>query len=130
MPAKKSRPRGRPALKPDEKKSSNLTFRARAELRERLAEAAQASGRSISEEIEWRLGQSFFVREATLIAAQTAVRETLAWVDQQREKEEAERNRLRPFSDLFKSPEEKQLGNRAEPNRSGDGQAQIEVAQL
>ena len=37
----------------------NFTFRSRGQMRERLQAAASASGRSISEEIEYRLDQSF-----------------------------------------------------------------------
>ena len=51
--------RGRPRLSDVERKSRNLTFRVRDGLREKLAEAAQRSGRSVSEEIEYRLQLSF-----------------------------------------------------------------------
>ncbi|MCG2665893.1 Arc family DNA-binding protein [Bradyrhizobium sp. GCM10023182] len=42
-----------------EKKGRNFTFRSRGDMHERLSEAAAATGRSISEEIEARLAQSF-----------------------------------------------------------------------
>ncbi|MGY4237310.1 hypothetical protein ACVIIW_006257 [Bradyrhizobium sp. USDA 4449] len=51
--------RGRPALSAAEKRTHNLTFRARGDMRERLASAAAAHQKSISEEIEGRLQQSF-----------------------------------------------------------------------
>ncbi|MCC2654530.1 MAG: hypothetical protein K0Q60_4696 [Microvirga sp.] len=52
--------RGRPPLPDHERKGgANLTFRARSGLRERLVEEAEKSGRSISEEIEFRLNDSF-----------------------------------------------------------------------
>ena len=51
--------RGRPALPESERKSRNLTFRSRGNLRTKLQDAAAASGRSVSEEIEWRLDRSF-----------------------------------------------------------------------
>jgi len=47
-------------LKPAaQRKRNNLTFRTRDELRERLEKAAAASGRSVSEEIEYRLNRDF-----------------------------------------------------------------------
>jgi hypothetical protein len=53
------RKRGRPPLPEAERKQAGLTFRARDVLRQRLAEAAKQSGRSISKEIELRLERSF-----------------------------------------------------------------------
>jgi Arc-like DNA binding dprotein len=50
---------GRPALSAADSKKRNLTFRCREEMRERLHAAAQKSRRSLSEEIENRLEQSF-----------------------------------------------------------------------
>jgi hypothetical protein len=43
---------GRPPLPPQARKTTNLTFRARGDLREKLSAAAAISGRSVSEEIE------------------------------------------------------------------------------
>jgi hypothetical protein len=103
MKAKKSKPRGRPALAPAEKKRRNFTFRGTDALHALLSEATAANGRSLSEEIEWRLGRSFLIEDIVERAAKAAVAATLAYVDQQRAKEEAERNRVRPFSDLFKT---------------------------
>ena len=54
---------GRPPIDAEQRKSFNMTFRARAGLRERLAEAAEQSGRSTSEEIKSRLEQSFELQE-------------------------------------------------------------------
>lgn len=59
MKAQKKRTPGRPPLATPEKKRRNFTFRGTDELHERLSEAAAKSGRSISEEIERRLDQSF-----------------------------------------------------------------------
>src|SRR5215831_14817133 len=42
-----------------ERKRNNLTFRARDQLKADLEKAATATNRSVSEEIEFRLGQSF-----------------------------------------------------------------------
>ncbi|MCJ2105703.1 hypothetical protein MKK70_10020 [Methylobacterium sp. E-041] len=50
--------RGRPPLDPSERKDGNLTFRTRGDLRHRLAEEARTNGRTISEEVEWRLERS------------------------------------------------------------------------
>ncbi|MGY3240555.1 DNA repair exonuclease SbcCD ATPase subunit [Bradyrhizobium sp. USDA 4448] len=55
----KKRPRGRPSVPEAEKKARNFTFRSRGDMHERLSEAAAQAGRSISEEIETRLSQSF-----------------------------------------------------------------------
>jgi hypothetical protein len=51
--------RGRPAKPEGERKRGNLTFRTRDVLRKWLADAAAQSGRSTSEEIEYRLERSF-----------------------------------------------------------------------
>jgi len=57
-PRQKRRRGGQP--KPAaERKRNNLTFRARDQLKADLEKAAAASNRSVSEEIEFRLGQSF-----------------------------------------------------------------------
>src|SRR5437660_327572 len=50
---------GRPPKAKEHRKAVNFTFRSRDQMRERLEAAAAASGRSISEEIEHRLNQSF-----------------------------------------------------------------------
>ena len=52
-------PPGRPPRHPGERLSKNRTFRVRGGLDERLPAAAAATGRSVSEEIEFRLDQSF-----------------------------------------------------------------------
>jgi hypothetical protein len=58
QPQLQRRPGGQP--KPlAQRKRNNLTFRTRDELRERLEKAAAASGRSVSEEIEYRLNRDF-----------------------------------------------------------------------
>jgi uncharacterized protein (DUF1778 family) len=44
---------------PTERKRNNLTFRVRDQLKADLEKAAAASNRSVSEEIEFRLGQAF-----------------------------------------------------------------------
>jgi hypothetical protein len=51
--------RGRPPRHLGERLSKNRTFRVRGKLDEKLQAAATASGRSVSEEIEFRLDQSF-----------------------------------------------------------------------
>lgn len=53
------RRRGRPVVAEEDRKTANLTFRTRGGLRAQLEEAAQESGRSVSEEIEYRLQTSF-----------------------------------------------------------------------
>lgn len=58
-PPRKKPPRGRPPRHQGERLSKNRTFRVRGSLDGRLQAAAAASGRSVSEEIEFRLDQSF-----------------------------------------------------------------------
>jgi hypothetical protein len=57
--AKMGRPRGRPPAPATEKKVRNFTFRSRGDMHDRLSEAAARHERSISEEIERRLENSF-----------------------------------------------------------------------
>src|SRR5262249_31991569 len=54
---------GRPPKSEEDRKAVNFTFRSRGQMRERLREAATASRRSISEEIEHRLERSFQQQE-------------------------------------------------------------------
>jgi hypothetical protein len=54
-----TRKRGRPPLPEAERKRGIVTFRATDALRQQIADAAKLAGRSISEEIEFRLGRSF-----------------------------------------------------------------------
>ena len=50
---------GRPPKAKEDRKAVNFTFRSRGQMRDLLKAAAAASGRSISEEIEYRLQNSF-----------------------------------------------------------------------
>jgi Arc-like DNA binding domain len=68
---------GRPPKPPNNRKSVNFTFRSREEMREQLRVAADRSGRSISEEIEYRLNQSFQKELILEAAAKEAVRAVL-----------------------------------------------------
>jgi predicted HicB family RNase H-like nuclease len=54
---------GRPPKRKGERLSKNRTFRVRGTLDEQLAAAADAAGRSVSEEIEYRLERSFWREE-------------------------------------------------------------------
>ena len=65
---------GRPPKPPKNRKSVNFTFRSREEMREQLRSAAAVSGRSISEEIEYRLVQSFRDQYIAEVAAAAAIR--------------------------------------------------------
>ena len=65
---------GRPPKPPKNRKSVNFTFRSREGMREQLRAAAAASGRSISEEIEYRLVQSFRDEYIAEVAAHAALR--------------------------------------------------------
>lgn len=69
----KKRPRGRPPLKPGRGKRSSFNTRIRPQLKEHLERDAKSAGRSLSEEIESRLEESYLrdkaderVREAVL----------------------------------------------------------------
>lgn len=53
--------RGRPPKPAEERRGHNLTFRTRADFRERLEQAAARSGRSVTEEVELRIERSFEV---------------------------------------------------------------------
>jgi alkanesulfonate monooxygenase SsuD/methylene tetrahydromethanopterin reductase-like flavin-dependent oxidoreductase (luciferase family) len=110
MKAKKTKPRGRPVVPAAERKRRNFTFRSTDEFHERVSKAAAESGRSMSEEIEWRVGQSFFTRDVVRWAVDAALEKTFAYVDQQRAKEDAERqaerSHSRPFTDLLPKSED------------------------
>ncbi len=64
------RPRGRPALPSDKGKRHAVGIRTTRELKDLLQRAADLSGRSVAQEIEFRLEQSFEV-EKTLGGPQT-----------------------------------------------------------
>jgi hypothetical protein len=59
MARKKQSKIGRPPKRKGERLSKNRTFRVRGTLDEQLEAAAQTTGRSVSEEIEHRLEESF-----------------------------------------------------------------------
>src|SRR6266849_1228330 len=69
-PAK--RRKGRPPVPPEARRSRNFTFRSREALHQQLGAAAKIAGRSISEEIEFRLEWSFFGQRATIEALDLA----------------------------------------------------------
>lgn len=57
------RPRGRPALPPQEVKRHAIGFRTTKDLRDRLQTESEASGRSVAQEVEIRLQKSFDERQ-------------------------------------------------------------------
>lgn len=69
--------RGRPPIAKETRKARNVTFRTRDELHRDLSTAAEASGRSLSEEIEYRLERSLtskrMLREALEITYGPAI---------------------------------------------------------
>jgi len=69
-PAK--RRKGRPPVPPEARRSRNFTFRSREALHLQLGTAAKIAGRSVSEEIEFRLEWSFFGQRATIEALDLA----------------------------------------------------------
>lgn len=73
MEGDEPRRRGRPAKYPGEGKRTTHTFRVREETRQRLIDAAAESGRSVSEEIEWRVEQSFGNEETITKLSKTVI---------------------------------------------------------
>jgi len=103
MTVKKTQPRGRPPKPEAEKKRRNFTFRSTDAMHDALAEAAAEKGRSISEEIEWRLGQSFHTDLVVQLAINTTLKQAFAYIDDMRAKVEAERAKPpMKFGDLTK----------------------------
>ena len=58
------RPRGRPTLPSDEAKRHSLGIRTTKKIKDALQRAAELSGRSVAQEIEFRIEQSFDVEKA------------------------------------------------------------------
>lgn len=54
---------GRPPKHPDQGKRPNLSLRVRPELYEEIVKAAAASGRSLSEEMEYRVTEAFYMSQ-------------------------------------------------------------------
>jgi len=69
-----TRARGRPPLPEGHARRATIALRATAELRTRLGEAALASGRSLSQEAELRLENSFRDDEILAILARIEAR--------------------------------------------------------
>lgn len=64
---KASKPRrGRPKIAPSKRRNRNFTFRGRADLHDKLRRAALDSGRSHSQEVEFRLERSFAGQSAMI----------------------------------------------------------------
>jgi hypothetical protein len=93
MSEPKKRQPGRPSLPVEEKRSRNLTFRSRGDLRDRLNDAASQAGRSISEEIESRLEQSFETEDRVALVREIADK-NLKDMDQRVEAFRAEREKF------------------------------------
>jgi len=64
---------GRPPKAKEDRKAVNFTFRSWGQMRERLQTAAIAAGRSVSEEIEFRLEKSFWQEETETDTAKLQV---------------------------------------------------------
>ena len=79
MEIKQSRPKGRPPVPESEKKGRNFTFRSRRDMHERLAQASAANQRSISEEIERRLEQSFETEQRNAAFRETMEKRLEDW---------------------------------------------------
>jgi hypothetical protein len=85
--------RGRPPKAPEKGKRQNYTFRLHDETRERLMRAAEAANRTLSEEIEWRVEQSFKWEEAFGEARSIIDKATAAAAETDRAREVVERQR-------------------------------------
>jgi hypothetical protein len=59
---------GRPPKDPEKGRRQNYTFRLSDQTRDQLVEIATENGRSLSEEIEWRIEESFREKQAELLA--------------------------------------------------------------
>lgn len=77
MPPRKKPVIGRPPIDPDQRRSLNITFRARPKLKDGLTAAAKESERSLSEEIERRLEQSFEMPSRDYVAELERVNRSL-----------------------------------------------------
>lgn len=66
---KKASTRGRPPLDPGRRKRNNVTIRLRDELKSAVQEAGSEEGRSLSEEIEYRLERSILVEDHLAVIA-------------------------------------------------------------
>ncbi len=64
MPATTKKKRGRPRKPESEKRRNNVTIRMRDDVKRRIEEAADSQGRSLSEEIEFRLERTFLEEAA------------------------------------------------------------------
>src|SRR5690349_5265821 len=87
MARSQKRNRGRPPMPAESRKRNNLTMRLRDETRAALEERAAANGRSLSEEIEVRLEQSFDpalggARTAALLRSLAAIVELEGYGDE------------------------------------------------
>lgn len=74
MPEVEEKPRkrmGRPPKAPEKGRRQNYTFRMSDQTRDSVIEAASKSGRSMSEELEWRIEESF--REENRLALTTSL---------------------------------------------------------
>lgn len=71
MPEVEEKPRrrvGRPPKDPGKGRRQNYTFRMSDQTRDQLIDVAAESGRSLSEEIEWRIEESFREKQGELLA--------------------------------------------------------------
>jgi hypothetical protein len=71
MPELEEKPRkrmGRPPKAPEKGRRQNYTFRLSDQVRDQLIDVASESGRSLSEEIEWRIEESFREKQGELLA--------------------------------------------------------------
>lgn len=71
MPEIEEKPRkrmGRPPKAPEKGRRQNYTFRLSDQTRDQVIDAAAESGRSMSEELEWRVEESFREKQGELLA--------------------------------------------------------------
>src|SRR4051794_11790518 len=109
MEIKQSKPKGGPPVPESEKKGRNFTFRSRGDMHERLAQSSAANQRSISEEIERRLEQSFEFEQQM-----AAFRETM----------EKQEKRLEDWRKMAEQLREESARSRAEMRALGEERKQ------
>jgi hypothetical protein len=100
---------GRPPKPPEERKGGNLTIRLRGGARKKLDQAVAASGRSLSEEIEFQVSRAFewermlgdeLLELASLVhvaATNVTARKKRAWLNNQETRDEIVRNMANLF---------------------------------
>ena len=104
------RTRGRPALPKAERKRGIFTFRATDALRQRVADSAKQSGRSISEELEYRVEESYRredISKAVAKEVRSGMTATINWaISKSPDDSEEMKKSLRELAERISKPRE------------------------